>query len=139
MTSHAIEADALAVIGTSTLLGTSEIGGKTLSVPIPFANPITLIEETRVAGTSHVPDIDGIVARLERGFELRLQREPDNLVDSWAIQVYAEEDRIGYVSADCNEILARLMDGGKALSATLLSKELIGTWHKITMAVRLDD
>ena len=132
-------AGALATIGAGALIGISETAGTSLSVPIPFENPITLIEETRVAGTTHVPRIDAIVAELKCGCELRLQREPDNLADPWAIKVLAGEERIGYVPADCNEILARLMDGGKALSAKLRSKERIGSWHKLTMEVRLDD
>ena len=61
------------------------------------------------------------------------------MADAWAIKVFAGEERIGYVPADCNEIIARLMDGGKALSVRLTGKEKLGTWNKLHMEVSLDD
>ena len=131
--------NALATIGAGGLISATEAAGAPLSVPIPFQNKIVLIEDTRVAGTTHVHGIDGIVAKLEDGADLRLEREPGNMADAWAIRVYAGEERIGYVPADCNEVLARLMDGGKALSAKLTGKEKLGTWNKLHMEVSLDD
>ena len=98
-----------------------------------------LIEDARIAGTTHIRGIDGIVEGLEVGMELRLEREPGNLADCWAIRVFAGNDRIGFVPADNNEVLARLMDGGKALSAKLTGKEKIGSWNKLHMEVSLDD
>lgn len=130
---------ALATIGAGGIMSAAEAAGVSLSVPVPFQSRIVLIEDTRVAGTTHVHGIDGIVAKLEAGTDLRLEREPGNLADSWAIRVYAGAERIGYVPADCNEILARLMDGGKALSARLTGKEKVGTWNKLHMEVSLDD
>ena len=130
---------ALATIGAGGIVSAANAAGAPLSVPIPFQNRIVLIEDTRVAGTTHVRGIDDIVAKLEVGCDLRLEREPDNLVDSWAIRVYAGETRVGYVPADCNEVLARLMDGGKALSAKLTGIEKLGTWNKLHVEVSLDD
>lgn len=130
---------ALATIGAGSLISASDAAGTPLSVPIPFQSKIVLIEDTRVAGTMHVHGIDAIVGKLEPGADLRLEREPGNLADAWAIRVFAGEDRIGFVPADCNEMLARLMDGGKALSAKLTSKEKLGKWNKLHMEVSLDD
>ena len=131
--------ESLATIRSGGLIGASDATGALLSVPIPFQSKIVLIEDARVAGTTHIHGIDAIVARLCDGTALRFEREPGNLVDEWAIRVYAGEDRIGYVPADCNEILARLMDGGKALSAKLTGKEKLGTWNRLHMEVSLDD
>ena len=130
---------ALATIGAGSLIAASDAAGASLSVPIPFQNKIVLIEDTRVAGTTHVHGIDAIVEGLDDGADLRLERDPGNLADAWAIRVYAGAERIGYVPADCNEVLARLMDGGKALSAKLTGKEKLGTWNKLHMEVSLDD
>lgn len=130
---------ALATIGAGGIIAASEAAGASLSVPLPFQNKIVLIEHTRVAGTTHIHGIDAIVDKLEVGMDLRLEREPGNLADSWAIRVFAGKDRIGFVPADCNEVLARLMDGGKALSAKLTGKEKIGNWNKLHMEVSLDD
>ena len=110
---------ALATIGAGSLIAASDAAGAPLSVPIPFQNKIVLIEDTRIA--------------------VRLEREPGNLADTWAIRVFSGEQRIGYVPADCNEVLARLMDGGKALSAKLTGKEKVGNWNKLHMEVSLDD
>lgn len=120
-------------------LASLQAGGPSLSVPVPFQSKIVLIEDTRVAGTTHIHNIDAIAEGLEVGMDLRLEREPGNLADAWAIRVYANDVRIGYVPADCNEILARLMDGGKALSARLTGKEKLGRWNKLHMEVSLDD
>ena len=130
---------ALALIGAGGIIAAADAAGASLSVPMPFQNKIVLIEDTRVAGTTHIHGIDGIVKGLDVGSDLRLEREPNNLADSWAIKVFAGNDRIGYVPADVNEILARLMDGGKALSAKLVGKEKIGNWNKLHMEVSLDD
>lgn len=129
----------LAINGAGSLITAADAAGTPLSVPIPFQSKIVLIEDTRVAGTTHVHDIDVIVAKLEEGADLRLERDPKNIADDWAIRVYAGEERIGYVPADCNEMLARLMDGGKALSAKLTGKEKLGKWNKLHMEVSLDD
>ena len=130
---------AIATIGAGGIMSAANAGGTSLSVPAPFQSKIVLIEDMRIAGTMHVRGIDDIVDKLDVDTDLRLEREPDNLADAWAIKVYAGESRIGYVPADCNEILARLMDGGKALSAKLIGKEKLGTWNKLHMEVSLDD
>lgn len=139
MDAHANAGSAIALIGASGVIAAANASGAPLSVPVPFQNKILLIEDTRVAGTTHIHGIDAIVAQLEVGMDLKLEREPGNLADGWAIRVYAGEDRIGYVPADCNEVLARLMDGGKALSAKLTGKEKNGNWNKLHMEVSLDD
>lgn len=130
---------ALATIGAGGIISAADAAGASLSVPVPFQSKIVLIEDTRIAGTTHVHGIDEIVGRLEVGADLRFEREPGNLADAWAIRVFAGDENIGYVPADCNEVLARLMDGGKAISAKLTGKEKVGTWNKLHMEVSLDD
>ena len=131
--------NAITVVNAGSILAASDAQGTPLSVPVPFQNEIVLFEDMRIAGTTHIDDIDDIVDELPLESKLRLVREKDNLVDCWAIRVFVGESPIGYVPADCNEVLARLMDGGKALSATLVSKEKLGRWNKLHMEVILDD
>lgn len=130
---------ALTVVGAGGVIAAADAAGTPLSVPVPFQSKIVLMEDARIAGTTHIRGIDAIVEQLVVGVDLRLEREPGNLADSWAIRVFAGDDGIGYVPADCNEVLARLMDGGKALSAKLVGKERLGTWNKLHMEVSLDD
>ena len=139
MTTDGKPSGAIALVGAGGVIAAANASGTPLSVPVPFQNKIVLIEDTRIAGTTHIHGIDAIVKGLDIGMALRLEREPDNLADDWAIKVFANDTRIGYVPADLNEILARLMDGGKALSATLTAKEKIGNWNKLHIEVSLDD
>ena len=139
MNANVANGSAITTIGAGGVIAAASATGTPLSIPVPFQSRIVLIEDTRVAGTTHIPGIDDIVERLEVGADLRFQRQPDNIADRWAIRVYAGDDRIGFVPADCNEVLARLMDGGKALSGKLTGKERLGTWNKLYMEVSLDD
>ena len=139
MTISSTTGSALVPVSAGNVILAANAAGIPLSVPVPFQNKIVLIDDTRIAGTTHIHGIDGIVVKLEIGMDLRLERDPGNLADRWAIRVFAREERIGFVPADCNEILARLMDGGKALSAILTGKEKVGSWNKLHMEVSLDD
>ena len=111
-----------------------------IDVPAPLSAPILLLEHARVAGTAHARDIAAIVEELAPGDRLRFTREPSNLHDRWAIQVSdAHGRKMGYVPADCNQMLARLMDGGKQLYGVFTEAALKGEWHRVTMEVYLDD
>lgn len=114
-------------------------GGSGLSVPVPFGNQICLAEDMVVAGTSHVPNIDRIAERLGAGDELRFERDKGNLHDAWAVKVLAGSERVGFVPCGNNEMIARMMDGGKRVFGKVVAKERRGTWNKIHMEVYLDD
>lgn len=47
-----------------------------------------------------------------------MKREPDNVYDRYAIELFTVKgEKIGYIPRKENKIFARLMDGGKMLSA----------------------
>lgn len=104
-----------------------------------FENRILLYEDVAIAGTTHIHDIDRIVKNIKIDSRLRFERDPENLHDRWAIKVFAENERIGFVPCDTNEILSRLMDGGKRVFGKLVDTERLGTWNKLHMEVYLDD
>ena len=131
------DAGALATITQAQQLGL--VGANTLSVPMPFESQIVLFESIRVAGTSYAPDIDATMGQMPDEARLELVREPDNQADAWAIRVEHDGKKIGYIPADKNEMLARLMDGGKTLGGKLVSRELRGTWWNVHMEVYLID
>ncbi|MBQ6395813.1 MAG: HIRAN domain-containing protein [Atopobiaceae bacterium] len=115
-------------------------GGTSFDVPKPFSEPVLLVSDTRVSGTTHIDGIEGISEMLQEGDRLRFERQPQNRFDEWAIAVYDSRDnRIGFVPADINEIPARLMDAGKRLFGKVTSVEQRGSWQRIGMAVYLDD
>ena len=132
------ENTALSLVASGALGGAAEAGAG-LSIPVPFANRIVLLEDAHIAGTTHIRNIDELATGLESGYELELVRDTTNTQDAWAIRVLADGAKVGFIPADRNEVLARLMDGGKKLGATVTGKERLGNWHKIHMEVYLDD
>lgn len=113
--------------------------GNGISIGMPFPTTIVLHEDIVVAGTTHVADLATILEDVELPADVRFVRDPDNLHDAWAIKVMLGSSRIGFVPCDANEVLARLMDGGKRIEGTLFEKEIIGKWTKLHMEVKLVD
>lgn len=106
----------------------------------PQSDPICLIPETRIAGTTHVTGIAGLVDALNIGDELVLERDPENPWDGNAILVLnARGQKLGFIPRAENAVIARLMDGGKRVFAKVMGIELIGSWFKIPIGVWLDD
>ena len=105
----------------------------------PYENKIFLIE-VRIAGTTHIENIYELEPELTIGKRVKFFREPHNPYDEKAIVLRDEKgNKLGYIPRDKNEILSRLMDGGKLLYGTINSKERIDRWVKITIQVYLDD
>lgn len=130
-------AQALVTMSNASALGL--VGSSALSVPVPFENKIRLYDCLRIAGTTHAPDIDQIMDDMPDGAAFTLVREPANAADDWAIRVEHRGRKVGYVPADVNEVLARLMDGGKILAGSLVDAEQRGCWWKVYMEVSLVD
>lgn len=106
----------------------------------PFSSAVKIIENTRVARTAHVKNIEKLTAELEAGERLVLVREPNNLADPWSVRIETKAgEALGYLTCDCDEIVARLIDGGKEVYAEVVSSEVIGPWNKIDIEVFLDD
>lgn len=106
----------------------------------PFANKILLIEGSYIAGTTHVEGLEEMLSGVQVGDRLDFRRDPENLFDEWAIKVILPgKGRVGFVPADTNQILARLMDGGKCVFGQVSGIEQLGHWTKVSMEVYLDD
>lgn len=106
----------------------------------PFAQPILLFERARVAGTTNIRDIDFICEAIEPGEKLGLKRDVDNRDDPFAVRVFSPKNKhIGFVPADINEPIARLMDAGKNVYAVMTDHERFRAWNKVYFEVYLDD
>ncbi len=57
---------------------------------------------------------------LEPQMPLQLSREPHNLHDKNAVQVFSGEAKLGYIPRSENKTIARLMDEGKPVEAVIL-------------------
>ena len=123
----------------SLLMRTANETGESLNAGMPFPTTITLCEDVMVAGTSHIVGIDDVLDSIELPADVKLVRDAGNLHDRWAIKVMHEGKRLGFVPCDVNEILARLMDGGKKLTGTVFEREVRGQWNKLHMEVTLVD
>ena len=105
----------------------------------PFIKEIFLIE-CRVAGTGYVEDIDKKSADLIPDSLLVFQRETTNPYDANAILILNKrQEKLGYVPKAKNEILARLMDGGKLIFGKVVKREFNDDWLNLTIKVFLRD
>lgn len=111
---------------------------KKSNVPLPFRRDI-LILEIHVAGTSYRENIDQIEPSLEIGQLFQMARESDNPHDVFAIAVYNNDFKLGYVPRDQNEIIARLMDAGKLFYCKLTDKEWKNDWLRLVTEIYLKD
>ncbi len=101
---------------------------------------LCIIEGTPIAGTRHVANIADIAQQLIAGERLVFERDPENIYDAWSVRVYGHDHvRLGYVSCDCNEVVARLLDGGHCVSGRLERVSHCDSWTRIDMGVYLDD
>ena len=109
------------------------------SLTMPFTREISLLE-CHIAGTNFRPDIGEIEPNLTAGAQLKLQREPRNEFDESAIAIYdANNYHLGYIPKTKNEVLAKLLDAGKSLSAKLVAKEWNDSWLKLDIETFLHD
>ena len=107
---------------------------------VPSPRGICVVERTVVAGTKHIPRIRSIAETLHQGVCLRLERESSNSHDMYAVKILTNAGLLlGYLSCEFNEVISRLLDGGKHLHAVVLGVGNVGSWTKIEMAVVLDD
>ena len=110
-------------------------------VPMPFVQELFLIE-CEIAGTGFVKNILEKASALKVGEVVSLVREANNKYDSLAIRVdNSSGEKLGYVPRKKNEILARLLDGGKMLYGTVSEKEIseYSNWVDITIRICMKD
>lgn len=96
----------------------------------PFTQEIFLLEIV-VAGTSHCKDLETIEDKIVPEKVLPMKREPNNKFDEFAIAVYCENIRIGFVPAEMNLVCSRLMDAGKLFFCRVVSSNRKNKWLKI--------
>lgn len=110
------------------------------SLPMPFSQDIFL-KECEVAGVLQVDDVQFKAKGIGVGTELSLLREPANEHDDeFSIRVQtSEKETVGWIPKECNEILARLMDAGKLLVATVSRKEAVDYWLDMAVKVYLKE
>lgn len=66
-----------------------------------------------------------VAAALDPGDSVRLEREPDNAYDAYAIKVFVEDMHIGYIERGQAAWLAPYMDDGEEPTAIVVGHEEI--------------
>ena len=94
--------------------------------------------ECLVAGTSF-RKLNEVEPNLNTEVKLDVKREKDNKYDEFAIALYFNKTKVGYIPRDKNEVIARLLDAGKKFFATIQAKEWEGNWLRIEIKVFLKD
>lgn len=112
--------------------------GDAMIKPEPQPNEICL-ESITVAGTTHIPDIEEFAWQIDEGTELTLRRDKDNKYDRYAIAVYLDEQRVGYVPREKCRILAKLMDAGKHFVCRVTSADWQRDWLRIDADISMVD
>lgn len=104
----------------------------------PLIREIHLFD-TFVAGTSHLQDAS-ILAEIQVGDRLQLQREQQNRFDDKAILVLdGERRKLGYIPEKDNVIFSRLLDAGKILVARITRVQQRGSYTEIGIGIYLVD
>lgn len=79
------------------------------------------------------PDIE---SRLNEDNLLTLKREPTNPHDCYAIEVFQNNDKLGYLPRTENKVIARLMDQGVEVKARILKVDPeVYAYRKVKMKV----
>ena len=93
-----------------------------------------LLLEFNIAGLGHYDAGEFPSEKLP--IRLRLEREALNRYDPLAVAVYESEDlKLGYLPRTGNEVIARLMDGGKKITAFVSSD--VNSWYNAIVQVFL--
>ena len=111
------------------------------ALPMPFVQELFLLE-CEIAGTGFIEDIEEKVQALSAEAVVSLVREADNKHDKLAIRVdNTDGGKLGYIPRRKNEILARLLDGGKLLYGKVSSIEFsdCSSWVDITIKIYMKD
>ncbi len=96
----------------------------------PFTQEIFLLEIV-IAGTSYCNDLESVEDKIISEKVLTMKRDPKNKFDEFAIAIYCDNIRIGFVPADMNVVCSRLMDAGKLFFCRVVSKKRKNNWLKI--------
>lgn len=96
----------------------------------PFSQEIFLLEIV-VAGTSHCKDLETVEDKIVPEKVLPMKREPNNKFDEFAIAIYCDNIRVGFVPAEMNLVCSRLMDAGKLFFCRVVSSNRKNKWLKI--------
>ena len=96
------------------------LGAGTLNLNVLLRDIVVL--ETKVAGTMYY-EPEEFEPLVKKDMRLQMVREPENKYDKFAVALFLDDSKIGYLPRTQNEVVARLMDAGKEFSTKVVSKK----------------
>jgi hypothetical protein len=85
---------------------------------LPAAEAVIVVQRTHLAGFRHY-EAPGVWRDVKAGDRLELVREPDNPYDPNAVRIDWQGRKLGYLPRRDNAAVARQLDRGTALRATV--------------------
>ena len=106
---------------------------------IPFQREI-FVMNVYVAGTGYCKTIEQIQDQITDTTHLTMRRQPENKVDQYAIGIYYNQTRIGWVPMKDNLVIARLMDAGKMFNCKVVKvNRKDPSWPRINVSIYMVD
>ncbi len=103
----------------------------------PLIKEIHLFD-SYIAGTTQLKD-PFVLEKIKAGDKLTLQREENRFDDNAILILTGDKVKLGYVPEKDNIVFARLMDGGKLLTAKVNHIEKKGSFTQIKIGIYLVD
>ena len=110
------------------------IGSGGVSAIAPFTREIFFLNFI-LPGTTFSKKIDELAPQLTKDTKMRMLRHPKNEHDEMAIGIYLDDNRVGWVPMEQNEVISRLMDAGKAFFCRIVHVSKKGAWYKIDVDI----
>ena len=96
-----------------------------------------LIQESPIAGFQFHRGA-AVWSYLHVGLPVNLRREPSNEHDVNAVAVYFDTDQLGYVPRTENQVVARMLDRGEQLAASIIRlTDDDDPWERIRIRISL--
>lgn len=117
--------------------------GLTATASIPISHKVQakkqglLLQESSVAGFQYYQD-RVLWSQMKEGESLTLKREPQNKYDKRAVEVFWQNQKLGYVPRIDNAAVSQLIDRGEKLAVRISRlKQSTNPWEEIKMEVFL--
>lgn len=107
-----------------------------LSVAEVSASQKAYLLQTFIAGFRYYAGLR-LLPHMQEQDLIELRREPNNKHDEFAIAIYWQQEKIGFIPASSNEVLARLMDAKalKLVGTITHLEDKAQSWENVAIAV----
>jgi hypothetical protein len=103
----------------------------------PPPAPALLLNRFSIAGFQY-HDGPALVRRLQPGVQLKLVREPANPYDLFAVEIFLDKTKLGYVPRSDNKHLSRLLEQDALLECRVFEADPeAAVWNRVKVEVEM--